>query len=153
MRLTALLTQTPLFKKIMSAATPGKRELVTGLSGSAQTLFLATALEDLQKPLLVVVDTLEHMQELANDLENLLPDDQVFQFPVEESVAMELATSSPNFRLQRVQALHVLQTDQPAIIVTATAGLRRKLIAPKDFKKAQLTLKVGGELDPQKTAV
>ena len=32
MRLTALLTQTPLFKKIMSAATPGKRELVTGLS-------------------------------------------------------------------------------------------------------------------------
>lgn len=153
MRLTALLKQTPLFKKIMTAAAPEKRELVTGLSGSAQTLFLATALEDLQEPILVVVDTLEHMQELANDLGNLLPDDQVFQFPVEESVAMELATSSPNFRLQRVQALHALQTDQPAVIVTATAGLRRKLIAPKDFQQAQLTLKVGGELDPQKVAV
>lgn len=153
MRLTALLKETPLFKKIMTAATPGKRELVTGLSGSAQTLFLATALESLQHPILLVVDSLEHMQELAHDLENLLDSDQVFQFPVEESVAMELATSSPNFRLQRVQALNALQTDQPAVIVTATAGLRRKLIAPKDFAKAQLTLKVGGELDPQKVAV
>lgn len=153
MRLTALLKDTPLFKKIMTAAAPGKKELVTGLSGSAQTLFLATALETLQHPILLVVDSLEHMQELAHDLENLLDSDQVFQFPVEESVAMELATSSPNFRLQRVQALNALQTDQPAVIVTATAGLRRKLIAPKDFAKAQLTLKVGSELDPQKVAV
>lgn len=90
------------------------------------------------------------MQELANDLENLLPAEEVYQFPVEEVLAAEVATSSPNYRLQRVQALNALVNDQPAIIVASAAGLRRNIVAPATFGQASLKLKASGEVDPEK---
>ena len=88
------------------------------------------------------------MQKLAADLENLLPDTEIYQFPVEEVLAAEVATSSPNYRLQRVLALNALQQQTPAIVIASVAGLRRKLIAPAQFAQASLQLKPGMELDP-----
>ena len=136
------------FQKIVAGLKDQGSQLVTGLSGSAKTVFLSTLLKQSQRPILVVTDSLEHMQDLVDDLENELSADQVFQFPVEESIAMEMATSSPDFRLERVQALNALQTGQKAVIVTAAAGLRRRLPQVDAFKAAQLHLTVGGELDP-----
>lgn len=147
MKIEDLVAKTPQFQKIQQAVIDGKNQLVTGVSGSARTALLATLAQDLQKPQIVVCDSLFHMQELAGDLENLLDDKQVFQFPVEESLAMEIATSSPNYRLQRVQAMNALLSDQPAIIVVATGGLRRPLVAPEVFQQARLSLKVGADLD------
>lgn len=135
------------FQKIVEGIQPASSQLVTGLSGSAKTVFLSALLKQSQRPILVVTDSLEHMQDLADDLENELPAEQIFQFPVEESMAMEMATSSPDFRLERVQVLNALQSGQAAVIITATAGLRRRLPQAADFAAAQLHLKVGGELD------
>lgn len=149
MRIEDLLEKAAPFKQIVQAVKPGTHQLATGLSGSAKTVFLSALLETVKHPILVVTDSLDHMQEIADDLSNSLPDDQVYQFPVEESIAMEMATSSPDFRLERVQALNALQTGRPAIIVAGTAGLRRQLPVVDDFAAAQLHLQVGGELDPE----
>lgn len=129
---------------------PEKRQLVTGISGSARTLLLASIKEQAKQPILVVTDNLTHMQELADDLENILPADQVYQFPVEEVLAAEVATSSPNYRLQRVQALAALQQEQPVIVVTSAAGLRRNVVSPTFFSQATLTITMESEIDPEK---
>lgn len=147
MQIEDLVAKTPQFHQIQAAVKTGERQLVTGIGGSARTAFLATLVRQLKGPQIVVCDSLFHMQELASDLENLLDEDQVYQFPVEETLAMEIATSSPNYRLQRVQALNALLADRPAIIVTATGGLRRFLVSPTAFSQAQLSLKVGDDLD------
>ncbi|WP_251548081.1 transcription-repair coupling factor [Limosilactobacillus caecicola] len=151
MQIEDLVAQTPQFSKITEQLTAQHRQLVTGVSGSGKTTLLATLQHHLTAPQLVVTDSLFHMQELADDLENLLPETAVYQFPVEESLAMEIATSSPNYRLQRVQALNALLTGQTAVIVTATAGLRRPLPSPQVFENAQLKIKVGGEVDLEDT--
>ena len=140
MILTDFCTRTKDFKQILTAIQKHERQLVTGISGSVRTLLLAALQDKLNQPQLVITDSLYHAQELATDLENLLPEEQVFQFPVEEVLAAEVATSSPNYRLQ------------PAIIVASTAGLRRNIVAPEVFKQASMHLETGGEVDPEKAA-
>lgn len=150
MRLGNFIAKTKEFKKISKEAVPGKRQLITGISGSARTAVLAELLKDRQQPLLVVTDNLGHLEELADDFSNLLPADQVFEFPVEEVLAAEVATSSPNYRLQRVQALNALSNNRPVVVVTSVAGMRRNVVSPAFFVQATLQLKVGGEIDPEK---
>lgn len=148
MRLAELAEQQPTFKRIRETIARGGNQLITGVAGSARTVLLTAIQRGLKHPQLVVTDSLFHMQELAGDLENLLPEDQVFPFPVEEVLASEVATASPDYRMQRVQALAALSADQPAIVIASAAGLRRRLPRPVDFAAATMTVKVGGTVDP-----
>ncbi|KRM37339.1 transcription-repair coupling factor [Limosilactobacillus pontis DSM 8475] len=149
MQLADFIEKTPAFKKIISQLKPTTRQLITGISGSARALLLAALQDKRSHPLLVVTDNMAHMQELADDLGGLVDADRVLQFPVEEVLAAEVATSSPNYRLQRVQSLAALAKQDNAIVVTTTAGLRRNVVSPQFFTQATLTVKAGGELDPQ----
>ncbi|MCX2186628.1 transcription-repair coupling factor [Limosilactobacillus pontis] len=148
-QLADFIEKTPAFKKIISQLKPTTRQLITGISGSARALLLAALQDKRSHPLLVVTDNMAHMQELADDLGGLVDADRVLQFPVEEVLAAEVATSSPNYRLQRVQSLAALAKQDNAIVVTTTAGLRRNVVSPQFFTQETLTVKAGGELDPQ----
>ncbi len=150
MKLENFMEKTPAFKKIVDQLHPATRQLITGISGSARALLLATLQEKQSRPLLVVTDNMAHMQEFADDLGGLVGEERVYQFPVEEVLAAEVATSSPNYRLQRVQALAALGQEDNAIVVTSAAGLRRNVVSPQFFVQATLKVKTGGELDPEK---
>lgn len=150
MQLIDIVKRLKEFDGIVQTAEEKKKQLVTGLSGSARTLLIAALHSEIKHPLLLVTDSLEHMNALSSDLTSLLPETAVYTFPVEEMIAAEVATSSPNYRLARVQALDALSKDRPCVVVTATAGLRRRLPDPKDFAGAQLSVKVGGDIDPTK---
>ena len=52
-----------------------RRNLVTGLVGSAKTLFLQTLFQELKRPLLIVTSDLYRMQELEDDLKNQVAPD------------------------------------------------------------------------------
>lgn len=146
MKLENLLVQMPEFKTIESGINEQKRQLITGVSGSAETLLISALHSQLQQSQIIVTDDLAHMELITNDLLNRLPDNQVFQFPVEENLAVEVATSSPEFRLQRVLALDALLSDQPVVIVTSTSGLKRRLPAAQTFQNAQLKIKIGSDI-------
>ncbi|WP_295746350.1 transcription-repair coupling factor [uncultured Limosilactobacillus sp.] len=150
MDLTELLGKSSEFQQIDAAIKPGKRQLVTGVAGSGMTLLLAALFGRHRHCQLVVVDSLFHMEDLAVDLTNLLPEERVYQFPVEEDLPTEIATSSPNYRAQRVLALNALLYDEHAIVITTAAGMRRNLVDPAAFSQGTLTIKAGGEVDPQK---
>ncbi|MEJ6400181.1 transcription-repair coupling factor [Nicoliella lavandulae] len=147
MKLSQFLTKMPQFKTITDNLKPATRQLITGMSGSAKTLLMALLMRQINHPILLVVDNLHHMTQVADDLTNVLPDDQVFEFPAEELIAAEAATSSPQYRAQRVQALHALQTDQPAVVVTSMSGVRRLLPTPSDFAQNQFQVQVGAEIE------
>ncbi len=150
MKFDQLLTDTPQFKEIYSNLTPESRQLITGISGSARTVLINSLLGKTQRSLVVVVDTLFHADQLTSDLSNLLTDDQVYEFPVEEMGAAELATSSPEYRAQRVLALNRLLDNKPAVIVTSVSGVKRLLPSPEQFSKAKLEIKSDGEYDLEK---
>lgn len=147
MQLDQLLTTIPQYSDLISGLKPGSRQLVTGIGGSARTLLIDNLIQSTDRPTVVVVDSLFHADQLVNDLSNLLPDDQLFEFPVEEMGAAELATSSPEYKAQRVLALDKLVSGEPAVIVTSVSGVRRLLPAKEQFKQARLTLKMDGTYD------
>ncbi|WP_283582811.1 transcription-repair coupling factor [Limosilactobacillus difficilis] len=149
MQLTSFLERSEQFQQILSGLKKGQHLLVTGSEGTAQTLLLTALHQHLYHSQLLIVDSMFHMEELSHDLANLLSEDAVYPFPVEENLATEIATSSPNYRLQRVQALNALLHDRPAIVVATAAGLRRNLVAPEIFGRAAMTIKRGGEVDPE----
>ncbi|KRM09745.1 transcription-repair coupling factor [Paucilactobacillus suebicus] len=148
--LETLLEQMPAFEQINMAIKPDSRQLVTGIAGSARTLLISAIYRHQQHAQVIVCDNNFHMEQLASDLLNQLPEDSVFQFPAEEMLAAEVATSSPDFRLQRVQALQALLTDQHCVVVTSAAGIRRFLPAPNDYRQAVIHLAAGDDVDLEK---
>lgn len=147
MNLEAFMTQTAQYVTISQTLGIGQRQLVTGLNGSAETLFIASLLHEQQRSLVYVTDTLYHASQLVDDLANLLDDDELFDFPVEELLAAEVATSSPEYRSARIDALRALQSDRPVVVVTSLSGLRRFLPTPANFAAARFTVSVGDEFD------
>lgn len=147
MNLEAFMTQTTQYATVRQTLGRGQRQLVTGLNGSAETLFIASLLHEQQRSVVYVTDTLYHAGQLGEDLANLLRDDELYEFPVEELLAAEVATSSPEYRSDRIDALRALQSDRPVVIVTSLSGLRRFLPAPTNFAAARFNVQVGGEFD------
>ncbi|KRK34799.1 transcription-repair coupling factor [Levilactobacillus parabrevis] len=147
MNLEAFMTQTPAYATIRQTLGAGQRQLVTGLNGSAETLFIASLLHEQQRSIVYVTDTLYHAGQLVDDLANLLDENELFEFPVEELLAAEVATSSPEYRSSRIDALRALQSERPVVIVTALSGLRRFLPAPENFAAARFTVKAGDDFD------
>ncbi|CAM3064441.1 transcription-repair coupling factor [Lactiplantibacillus plajomi] len=147
MNIEAIIEQTPDFQTILAGISPKSRQLITGLNGSARTVYLTALFHQLTHSLLIVTDNLFHASQLVDDLNSLLADDQVYLFPAEEMMASEIATSSPEYRAQRVQAVNALLRDTPAIVVTSVSGARRFLPPVAQFKAARIDLKVGGDVD------
>ena len=82
--------------------------LLTGLNGSSKTVMLAELFLEKKQTQIVVTDDLYHAQRLVDDLTNLVDENSVYLFPVDEMIAEEIATSSPDFKSQRVLALNAL---------------------------------------------
>nr|WP_261806600.1 transcription-repair coupling factor [Lapidilactobacillus luobeiensis] len=124
-----------------------KRRLVTGLNGSAEAVYLAAMVRQQQKPLVFVTDNGFHANQFVDDLTALLGDDLVYYFPVEEVIAAQGATSSPEFQSLRIEALAFLLRQEPGIVVTSVAGARYQLPTPATFATAKIQLEQDGELD------
>ncbi|KRN27874.1 transcription-repair coupling factor [Lactobacillus selangorensis] len=147
MDLVSIVQQAPAMKTLLTDLQPHTHQLATGLSGSAKTLMLAAVYAQKQQPLLIVENSMFHANQLADDLTGLVSADQIHTFPVEEVLAAEVATSSPEARSSRVDALHFLSSGQPGIVLTSVAGLRRLLPTQAEWEQSQLEIKVGADIE------
>ncbi|WP_288699945.1 transcription-repair coupling factor [uncultured Secundilactobacillus sp.] len=149
MQLTDFITQTAAYQELAQGLRPASRQLVTGIAGSARTLLIKSLLADqaLAQSIVFVTDTMFHADQLVDDLSNVLDDNQLYEFPVEELLAAEVATSSPDFLAQRIQALSALRSDQPVVVVTSVSGIRRQLPVPTDFDAARIQLTTGMDIE------
>ena len=126
---------------------PQSQQMLTGLTGSAKTLFLAHLLRKTAQPLLVVEPDSYHASQLADDLSQLLPDEQVQVFLLESSIATQIAVSSPESLSQRLKTLDFLQAQKNGIVITSIAGLEYVLPTPADFAENHLKLQIGDNFD------
>lgn len=119
------------------------QQLVLGVNGSARAALIAARYLANPQTMLVVTDTQAHAENLQADLSVLLTDVNVALFATEESLATEMAISSPEAALTRVQAMAALRGEQAVVVVTSAAGLARYLPKVATFEAARLTLAVG----------
>lgn len=151
MDLLTLMAQAPSLQALWPQLGSG-RHMVTGLTGSAKAVMLASTLHQTGRQLLVVENNRFHEEELVSDLTSLLDVDQVWSFPVEDVLAAEAAVSSPDTKNDRINTLNWLSQGQPGIVVTSLAGLKRRLPSVATWQEASIKLDMASEVDPAQLA-
>lgn len=136
------LKTTPTIKNLNQNIRPKSQQLLLGINGTARAATIASLFSTQPRPMLVITDTQAHAEQLYSDLVQLLSVDVVYHFIAEESLATEMAVSSPELRFMRVTTLLAIQKKQPVIVVANVIGAERLLPAPKILQTAQLNLKV-----------
>ncbi|WP_273708844.1 transcription-repair coupling factor [Leuconostoc mesenteroides] len=142
MTLIDFLSDTVTIKKLNEQATVGSTQLLLGVNGTARAASIAALYRKNPRPMLIISDTQVHADQFFDDLSSLL-EDLVYNFPAEESIATEMAISSSELRLQRVQTLLALKTEKPIIVVTSLAGAERLVPKKQSLEQAHLHVKVG----------
>lgn len=117
--------------------------LVTGIDETARAIFIAGLYTNEPKQMLVVEANPQKRNILLDDLTQLLGEDIVYEFPEEETLAIEYSISSFESRAQRVQILNKLQAGEALVVVTSVAGLRKRLTPLHLWQEQSLLLQVG----------
>ncbi|WP_028595200.1 transcription-repair coupling factor [Paenibacillus assamensis] len=141
----ALSTESDMNSIVSGVRAGMKEQLVSGLSGSARQVMMASMAEQLDRPVLVVTHNMFSAQKVTEDLQECLTPDQVLLYPANELVAAEAAISSPEVIAQRIEAMTRLAKGFRGIVVTPYAGLRRYLPAKEVMAKAEITIAVDQE--------
>ncbi|NEU32547.1 transcription-repair coupling factor [bacterium LRH843] len=123
-----------------------KEQLISGLSGSAKSLFISSLQLETSRSQLVVTHNLYQAQKLYDDLVDFLGEEHVLLYPVNELISAEIAIASPEMKAQRIDVLNKLIHSFKGIVIAPLAGVRRKL-PPRDiWKEHQIHLKVGSDI-------
>ncbi len=114
-----------------------KEQLITGLSGSARSVFLSALYKETARPLLIVAHNLFQAQKIYDDLVQILGSEEVFLYPVNEMIAAEMAIASPELKAQRLEVMNYWSEQKRGIVIAPVAGVRR-LLPPKSLWKENL---------------
>ncbi|MDQ0273096.1 transcription-repair coupling factor [Cytobacillus purgationiresistens] len=145
--LKRIFTQQDEVMSVLSGIDEGlKEQIISGLTGSARTLFLASIYEQSKKPMLIATHNLLQAQKLYDDMLHLLGEDEVFLYPANELIAAELSIASPELKAQRIEGLNHWSNQRSGIMIVPMAGLRKILPPPSIWRNAQLLLKIGDDL-------
>lgn len=120
-----------------------QEQLVVGLSGAARMVYVASLYQETKRPILLVTHNLNQAQKAVEDLQELLPKNEVLLYPANELVTTEIALASQETLGERVHVLSQLTQGFSGVLVVPFSGIR-KLLAPKEvFRKSHLRLEVG----------
>lgn len=117
--------------------------LITGLDSSSRAVFIAQYFQNQPRPLLIVESELKVIEQMVQDLTELLPEVPIFQFSVEDNLAIRFAVSSLDQVAERVNVLDFLASGQPGIILTSVPGIRQPLIPFNQWLAYHIDLAVG----------
>ncbi|WP_321386956.1 transcription-repair coupling factor [uncultured Enterococcus sp.] len=147
MNIIERISESSIVQEWYQKLTGNHRQLITGLAGSAKTLVMTSGYQYKKKKMIVAVPNLYYANQLVEDFRNLVPDEEVYLFPVDEVLSAEMAFSSPEARADRIQTLNFLLSRKKGIVVVPAAGLRKFLPSKDTWKKAQLQWEIGTEIE------
>lgn len=146
--LQQLIIQQDEIHSVISGINEGlKEQLVTGLSGSARSLFIASTYKMTDRPIVVITHNLLQAQKIFDDLTQFIEEGYLYLYPADELIAAEISVASPELKGQRIEALNFMASNRPGVIVVPMAGLRKVLPPPSMWRKSQLHFQVGRDID------
>ena len=140
----AELSRHPDFKRIKEHFKQGDQDLLTGVSGSQKSVFIAALIADLEQKILIISHSNNQAYRVSLDLEGLLGRDQIAFFPANELFPHEEAYE-PEVTVQRVATLGKILKPGKLAVITSWEALHRRLIPPTKFLEFTLFLKLGLE--------
>lgn len=136
------------FASMVAGIESGMREqLISGLSGSARQVMLASLHKKVNRPMLVVTHNMFSAQKIYEDLQEALSSEEVMLYPANELVAAESAISSPETLAQRIEVLLQCSQQFRGIVVVPYSGVRRYIPTSEVMTNASLSIEVGGTVE------
>ncbi|WP_082795702.1 transcription-repair coupling factor [Flammeovirga sp. SJP92] len=120
-----------------------------GLSGSLDAIIAASAYNELQGCHLFVMHDVEEAIYFTNDLQNLLPKENVLYFPSSYKKPFEFTSVENANVLQRAETLSTLNEvkNKGALLVTHPDALTEKVINKKSLVENTYVARVGEDID------
>jgi len=132
------------YQRVLGGCRDGLREqLVTGLSGSAQHLYMAGMRGSLARPLLIVTHNMGRAQQIYEDLLELLGEGEVRLYPEREMGFADILAYSPELAAQRLGVLEALSRGEAPVVIAPIGAVHQPLTSPQTFAKAGRTVSVG----------
>lgn len=110
-----------------------KNILITGLNPSAKAMMLAESYMHHQKQMVVVTSNLYQAERLERDLIQLVDEEDVFKFPVQDIMIEEFSTKSPDLMQERIRTLTHLAKGQNGLFLIPVNGLEKLISKKKPF--------------------
>ncbi len=149
-RLIDLLKQQSDINTLFSELDKNQAHLVTGVAGSARALLSYALFEEINEQVIWITQNSFHASKLANELSNVLPEDQLYVFETNDVIHAEMAFASPESQAERVATLDFLNSGKPGIIIVPLAGLRKLLPPQEVFTQMPVQIDVDSEIDIEK---
>ena len=128
------------FQSVFTGVKEGlKEQLVAGLAGSARMLLMASLYHETKRPQLIITHNLYQAQKLYEDMCELVSQDEVYLYPVNELISSEIAIASPELRGQRMEALNYWMKNKNGIVIAPISGVRRYLPPKSIWEKSQIS--------------
>ncbi|UOQ49520.1 transcription-repair coupling factor [Gracilibacillus caseinilyticus] len=128
-----------------------KEQLVSGLSGSAKSMFAGLIQESTKKKSIIITHQLSQAQQLYEDLQEFSADQHIYLYPVNELLASELAVASPELLSQRIVALNNWLNQDNGILIAPVAALKRMLPPMTYWQEYQLDVALDQVIDIDQT--
>lgn len=126
-------------------------QLVTGLTGSAKSLLIATLfkkeLSKYNQSVVLLTNNLLQAQRLQDDLIELLGNEQALIFPDNELAQQDVFAASTELLEDRMRVLVGMATGVRAVYIIPYAAAKRPLISSAELNESLQWLRVGDELD------
>lgn len=124
-----------------------KNILITGLNPSAKAMMLAESYMHHQKQMVVITSNLYQAERLERDLVQLVNEEDVFKFPVQDIMIEEFSTKSPDLMQERIRTLTHLAKGQNGLFLIPVNGLEKLISQKETFLKYHLEIMLGIDID------
>ncbi|GAE94187.1 transcription-repair coupling factor [Gracilibacillus boraciitolerans JCM 21714] len=129
-----------------------KEQLVSGLSGSARSMFTSMLQEASNKKTIIVTHQLTQAQQLYDDMLEFSNEQHVYLYPVNELLASELAVQSPELQSQRIASLSNWLHNKTGILIAPPVAALKRMLPPIEYwEEYQLHFKLTQVIDIEDT--
>ena len=115
------------------------------LNGSQKALLAAHTIKHTTSTHLFILENLEEALYFLDDLNNIMPGRTSHLFPSSERIKL----GDNNILLEQIEVLNKLSKNKQNTIVSYPQAIKEKIIAKSDFKKNQIQISVGDEIDQE----
>ncbi|GEL78256.1 transcription-repair coupling factor [Tenuibacillus multivorans] len=102
-------------------------QLIAGMTNTARQILISSLHESTNRPVLYVTHNLSQAQKVYDELLAITDRDDVYLYPVNELLAAETETASPELKAQRLEVWENWQESDQGILVAPVSALKRVL--------------------------
>ncbi|SDP17714.1 transcription-repair coupling factor [Selenomonas ruminantium] len=149
--LFAALSSNAGVKKLQACMQAKPQEtLVYGLSNSQKHAILASAYEQAPQPLVIIVHSIEALQDWREDLLSLLPGTEVLELPELDMMTVQAQARSMERSARRMDVMVRLMRKDPVIVLAKATAAVQKGISRQDFARLSVSISMGEEIALEK---